>query len=247
MDDEKKRDLLYLSIRRFDLSFLIKSVMINHFFQSLFSFYLWEESSGDANPFKSFPHKEGTLIEEMYQEFLNADEKETEKDAVQRKYKVDFTEMKMLKPRVADLRRLSNQGLSFIYASSAHISQYHLQISSVQIDNQLSDHTFDVVFCPVSLPQSTRVLKRRNLENASIFQSKNFIEISAIVQSLASVTRFNYVQVMVQEFMIRAEWSWINTLQGLFTSDLSKYEQSASVLIHQDLETIYKVFYSNFF
>ena len=119
-----------------------------------------------------------------------------------------------------------------MYSSSAHITQFHIKINRIQVDNQLSDHIFDVAFSPVIVPKSIS----DNFE----LQQKSFIEISAIVQSLGSVTRYKYLQVLIQEFMVQVDWGWIQMIIDVFDCEASK-EDSPKIMIAKDLENIMKV------
>ena len=71
-------------------------------------------------------------------------------------------------------------------------------------------------------------------------QQKSFIEISAIKQSLGSVTRFKYIQVLVQEFILQVDFGWITLLLNVFDIENLK-EDSNKISIEKDLEFLYKV------
>lgn len=106
-----------------------------------------------------------------------------------------------------------------------------MKINRIQIDNQLPDHIFDVAFSPVIVPKS--------VYNSYELQQKSFIEISAIIQSLGSVTRYKYLQILIQEFMIQLDWGWICHIMNLFNIEASK-EETTKTLMAKDLENIFK-------
>lgn len=110
--------------------------------------------------------------------------------------------------------------------------QYHAKINRIQVDNQLSDHVFDVVFSPVIVPKS--ISERFELQQMSL------IEFSAIIQSLGSVTRFKQLEVLIQEFMIQVDWGWISQILSLFDIE-TKQEDSLAIMIAKDLEAMSKV------
>ena len=128
--------------------------------------------------------------------------------------------------------RASNRGLWVLFSKSAHITQFHIKINRIQVDNQLPDHIFDVAFSPVIVPKSVS-------DNYEL-QQKSFVEISAIIQSLGSVTRYKYLQLLVQEFMIQVDWGWIQMILNVFDFEPPK-EDSAQTMITKDLDNLIKV------
>lgn len=164
----------------------------------------------------------------MYQLYLNLPEGSS--DILCRKnYEVNFSTMKLLRPRSVKLRRFAKQGLWFRYSASEHITQYQLKINHVQVDNQLPEHFYNVAFSPVNT-------SRESCEKNEL-QQKNFIEFTAIVQSLASVKRYKYVQLLIQEFMLQVDWGWVSQVSSLFDYEMAR-DQSVRALIKQDLEEI---------
>ena len=126
-------------------------------------------------------------------------------------------------------RRTSNRGLWFLYSSSQHITQYHLKINRIQVDNQLTDHIFDVAFSPVIVPKS--------ISDNYELQQKSFVEISSIIQSLGSVTRVKYFQILMQEFMVQVDCGWISMIINVFDYETTT-ELTQKAMIAKDLETM---------
>ncbi|KAJ6225422.1 hypothetical protein RDWZM_003967 [Blomia tropicalis] len=211
IDNEKKKDFLYLTIN---------------------STSTWEERKGETKHFKELSIKENNILEELYQSHKQS-LSNNDSNSIKRMegYEIDFSKMIMLRPRLSFLRRASNRGMWFLYSSSDHIKQYHMKINRIQIDNQLPDHIFDVAFSPVIVPKS--------VYNSYELQQKSFIEISAIIQSLGSVTRYKYLQILIQEFMIQLDWGWICHIMNLFNIEASK-EETTKTLMAKDLENIFK-------
>ena len=188
---------------------------------------MWEGSE-NGSAFKTLSVKETTILEEMFQ--LHMKLPVGSSDILCRKgYEVNFSQMKLLRPRSIQLKRFAKQGLWFRYSASEHITQYQLKINTVQVDNQLPEHFYNVAFSPVNT-------SRESFEKNEL-QHKSFIEASAIVQSLASVKRYKYVQLLVQEFSLQVDWGWVSQVQSLFDF-VPDRDQSVGALIRQDLQTM---------
>lgn len=249
-----------------------------------FSSYIWEESpvddetnDNDTNGiphFTELPPKDSVALEEMYQLYrVNAHDVLTrnapssvfihKRNFFFKNFEASFgEEMCLVQPRQARLRRTSRRGLWFLYSASAHITQFHLKVSSLQVDNQLLEHTFPVAFSPVyqHIPhaQDKKAKKKIKHQNHQKRMTKNhsFIQVIAIVQTMTSVTRYKNVQVFVQEFSLRVDWGWISEILALFNivdvgvggdgvvgigNGTVGQDFSTRMLIYQDLEAIVKV------
>lgn len=117
------------------------------------------------------------------------------------------------------------------YKSSPHITQIRFTINRLQIDNQLPDHIFEVAFSPVIVPKSIS-------DNFDI-NNKGFIEASAIIQKLGSVTRYKVLAILIQEFMVQLDWGWVSQITDVL--DFEPKEESTKTLIVTDLEEINSV------
>ncbi|CAB4054791.1 VPS13A_C [Lepeophtheirus salmonis] len=80
--------------------------------------------------------------------------------------KVNYQEEKIYSPIEGRLRRQFQRGLWFQIRLSAHQRQFHAKINRVQIDNQLRECLFPVIFAPVPLPKSvmSEIFEEENLE-----------------------------------------------------------------------------------
>lgn len=128
--------------------------------------------------------------------------------------------------------RQFNGGLWLKYSKSAHLTQYRAKVNRIQVDNQLPDHIYDVVFSPVIVPKSIS-------DNFNLKQN-SFIEVVAVIQSLGLVTRYQQLEVLIQEFMVQVDLGWINQIMGTVDFETIK-EDTPKMMISKDLETMNKV------
>lgn len=119
--------------------------------------------------------------------------------------KVDFSnpdEMKLLEPYSGILRRNAASGVWLAVSLSEHIIQFHMKVNRVQIDNQMDEFIFGIVMCPVLAPRSL------TMDRAP----KAFFEISTIIQRQFNMLRFNYIAILVQEFLIQIDADFLLAL-----------------------------------
>lgn len=213
VDNEKRKDLLYLTIN---------------------SSFLWESRQEDSKIFKPVSIKENSTLEKLYQHHLKTDQqndKNTKSKLIcSGEYEIDFQKMVVLKPKLEYIRRNSNRAFWVHFSSSEHTKQVHVKLDRIQVDNQLPDHVFNVAFSPVVVPKT--VSDKFELEQ------KSFIEICAIISNHASLTRFKYLQVLIQEFMVQVDWGWVNSLMNVF--DYGSKNEDNSSLIQRDLDNMFK-------
>lgn len=125
-------------------------------------------------------------------------------------------------------RRNANRGLWLTFSSSEHVKNIHLRINDIQIDNQLSDHVFDVVFCPVDIPKS--------ISDKFEIEHKHFIEFAAIICP-GSINRYKHIQLLIQEFLLQIDLGWIYKIMNVFEIEMAK-EETNKDLLKQDMDYI---------
>ncbi len=128
-------------------------------------------------------------------------------------------------------RRLANRGIWISLAMSEHIIQFHMKINRLQIDNQLSDCIFGIVMCPIAPPKTL----------AADQSPKSFIELSTVIQRQATMNRFKYNSILIQEFLIQIDRGLLLSLQDLFEVAVKKLNNKQ--LIAKDLKDILKVLF----
>ncbi|GBM38371.1 Vacuolar protein sorting-associated protein 13 [Araneus ventricosus] len=175
---------------------------------------IWEGRKKKSKRYKPLSVKELEIIEVAYQRYHNEVKvgKKT-KPIVQLdgRIEVDFENMIMLKPLVRCLRRTYVYGLWLQYKTSPHQLQIHARINRLQIDNQLMDCVFPVVLAPVALPKSV----------AAETEPKPFTELSVMLRKAehSAVPQFKYCKILIQEFHIKLDQGFINSILLFFTAD----------------------------
>ena len=154
---------------------------------------------------------------------------------------VDLREGRLLRPKERLLRRSYRSGVELALQSSAHRLHVHARLNRLQMDNQLDDCVFPVVFAPVPPP--------RSLANESI--PHPFVELS-VVQLHPNhhhhlddddggdrVTQFHYFKLLVQECHIRVDMSLVNALGALFVVAAAEDQSEAQILNSVQLDMAY--------
>lgn len=138
--------------------------------------------------------------------------------------KVDFSnpdEMKLLEPYSGILRRNAASGVWLAVSLSEHIIQFHMKVNRVQIDNQMDEFIFGIVMCPVLAPRSL------TMDRAP----KAFFEISTIIQRQFNMLRFNYIAILVQEFLIQIDADFLLALVEFGSLKRNRVESYEKMLI----------------
>nr|XP_046914733.1 vacuolar protein sorting-associated protein 13-like [Dermatophagoides farinae] len=209
VDNEKRIDLMYLSIK---------------------STNNWEYRNDEHKPFKAVSIKENDILEHMYQHYLlkQSNSRATVIKSDYSNYETDFSRMTMLRPRLCYLRRNTNRGLWVTFTSSEHVKNIHVRINGIQIDNQLSDHLYAVVFSPVDIPKS--------ISDKYEIERKHFVEFAAIICP-GSINRYKHIQLLIQEFMLQIDLGWIYKIANVFDIKSAKEETNKELLKH-DMDII---------
>ncbi|XP_076324166.1 LOW QUALITY PROTEIN: intermembrane lipid transfer protein VPS13A-like [Tachypleus tridentatus] len=174
---------------------------------------LWEKCKLKSLSFKPVNVQENILLETGYQQYLNETKLgklTNSKKYLNEKIEIDFSEMLMYKPNKRHIRRTFQVGVWVQYGSSVHHIQLHVKINKLQIDNQVTDCVFPVVFAPVPPPKSVT------------FDStpKPFTEVSIMMRKAehSLLNQFKYFKVLIQEFHVKVDQSFINSLVAFFSS-----------------------------
>lgn len=180
---------------------------------------IWESSKLNHNRFKFLDPKLSIQLEHAYQQCLQESEVNPEVNwhvHVDGKTEVDFKNNLMYKPHKKRIRRTFMTGLWFNMKASPSQMQIHAKINRLQIDNQLYDCIFPVILAPVPPPKSVTA-------NDGI---KPFIEVS-IVQLLmknSQIRQFKYFKVLVQEFHIKLDMGFVNSILEMMQADEASAE-----------------------
>ncbi|XP_054711435.1 intermembrane lipid transfer protein Vps13-like [Uloborus diversus] len=175
---------------------------------------VWESRKKKSKRYKALSIKDGDIIELAYQKYHNeikVGRKPKSRVLLHNRIEIDFEEMVMTKPNVRCLRRTYQTGLWLQYKTSPHQLQLHAKINRLQIDNQLLDCVFPVVLAPVPLPKSI----------AAETVPKPFTELSVMLRKAehSAVPQFKYCKMLIQEFHIKLDQGFINSMLLFFTAD----------------------------
>jgi len=168
---------------------------------------VWENRKNGSKVYRSFVGKEIDLIEAAYQKYLLATQ--TNDEAIERIDKitsnlhVDFSNSRMLKPYQGLIKRTCLTGFWLSLSKSEKMINVHLKMNKIQIDNQLDDHIFATIFCPVPPPKSIQ----------KDFSPKPFIEFSTVIQFNNNRRRFKYFSFLIQEFAVQVDLDFANAIQ----------------------------------
>ncbi|XP_064471874.1 intermembrane lipid transfer protein Vps13-like isoform X2 [Ornithodoros turicata] len=206
VNDNPKREIVYMSI--------------------VGSGVKWEWKKEHKTIFKPMPSKETPLVEAQYQQYQNLCKlgRNPQTEYPVAGYMVNFQDMKANTEPRRDVRRLARPGIWCQYKMSKHQSMIHARLHMLQVDNQIPDCTFPVILTPVII--------RRSLGEGMI--PKPFIETSIIIRQFdySQVRQFKYFKVLIQEFHIRIDQCFVNSLTS-FTS-INEKDTDHEQLIDQD-------------
>ncbi|XP_049842368.1 LOW QUALITY PROTEIN: intermembrane lipid transfer protein Vps13-like [Schistocerca gregaria] len=175
---------------------------------------IWETCKWNGRRFKPLSVRDGASLELAYQRYLQeaaVGQQPPTSVLVDGKVEVDFKAEEMLRPSRRRLRRTYHTGLWMQLRTSPHQTQLHAKINRLQIDNQMFDCMFPVVLAPVPPPRSVAA------DNAL----KPFAEVSIVqrIMERSPVQQFKYFKVLIQEFHIKLDLGFINSLIQLFMAD----------------------------
>lgn len=136
----------------------------------------------------------------------------------------------LLEPTPGQLRRVKNRGIWGYIGYSEHTTQLHFKLSHMQIDNQMSDCLFSTLMSHITAPKSV----------VGDQVPKPFFEYSAIIQRQANQQRYKYLSLLVQEFFIKIEYSFIQHLME-FSNEASTWyyrNYTQKEMIETDLDLV---------
>jgi len=167
--------------------------------------------------FRAMSIRHNSLLEEAYQQYcrnLSTDANTSSRRELDGgKLLVDFRELKVYKPKERYLRRSYRSGVELVYENYCNRRLIHARLNKLQIDNQLEDCVFPIVFAPVPPP--------RSMATESI--PHPFVEISIVellgARQQADVPQYEYFKLLVQECHIRVDMSLVNAVGTLFVNE----------------------------
>jgi len=211
---------------------------------------IWELKQPERRHYQPLPLKDIEVLEAAFKKqqaklqsraaagFVSTDDSKTKTvTKLSRKLKVewpnDLSSLEyptLLEPIHGQLRRVKDRGIWGYIGYSEHTTQLHFKLSHLQIDNQMSDCLFSTIMSPISAPRSV----------VGDQVPKPFFELSAIIQRQANLRRFKYLSLLVQEFFIKIEYSFIQHLME-FSNEASTWyyrNYTHKEMIETDLDIV---------
>lgn len=185
----------------------------------------------NSKRYKQLSLHECTVIEAAYQQFLltEADNPDLAISVVDQKMEIDFRNFAMLKPHKRKLKRSFQTGLWLQQKSSPSQLQFHAKINRIQIDNQMYNCMFPVVLAPVPPPKSVAA-------NQAI---KPFAELSLYQRVIkhSRVQQFKYFKVLIQEFHVKVDLTFINAVMEVLATD-ERTSKEDQLLFETDMKLV---------
>lgn len=196
---------------------------------------IWELKRPDKKHYHPLPYKDIEILEAAYKKQYarlqarnaagyapKSDSKTMTVTKLGRKLKVgwpnnidslDYPVLLEPTDNAGQLRRVKDRAVWGYIGYSEHVTQLHFKLSHMQIDNQTSDCLFSTLM--------SHIIASRSLLGSEQ-TPKPFFEFSSIIQRQANQQRFKYLSLLVQEFFIKIEYSFIQHLME-FSNEASTW------------------------
>ncbi|XP_050421691.1 intermembrane lipid transfer protein Vps13-like isoform X3 [Adelges cooleyi] len=189
---------------------------------------IWEVKKLNASRYKPMTQKECDLIEHAYIRYtrkLAIGENEPIVTIKELNIEVNFEENIIIKPSTRNIRRIYNTGFWLNLQSSDYTSQIHAKINNLQIDSQIDNCIFPVIFAPVPPPKTIALTERKPFMELSIVERLN---------KNSSVKQYKYYKMLIQEFHIKLDIGFINALIKM-TEKYEISEDKRKIVFNEDL------------
>lgn len=189
---------------------------------------IWETKKLSGSRYIPMTQKECELIETSYIRYtrmLAIGENEPIVFIKELNIEVNFAENVVTKPSKKNIRRIYNTGFWLNLQSSDYTSQIHAKINNLQIDSQIDNCIFPVVFAPVPPPKTIAQTER-----------KPFVELSIVerLNKYSSVKQYKYYKMLIQEFHIKLDIGFINAIIKM-TEKYELSEEERLTMFNEDL------------
>ncbi|XP_029017431.1 vacuolar protein sorting-associated protein 13A isoform X2 [Betta splendens] len=176
---------------------------------------VWELKPKKKNRWKTLSTKEVEMLENGYKLYLDSAPIDHAIVDLGNDFQVSFTpsgtDMRMLQPCDAPLRRHFLPGVKVEYSVSPRQRAYRVQIHRIQIQNQLAGAIFPYVFYPVKLPKSITMDS----------EPKPLTDISIVTRAAghSNISRIKYFKVLIQEMDLKLDLGFLYAILDLFTPE----------------------------
>ncbi|VVC40207.1 Hypothetical protein CINCED_3A023147 [Cinara cedri] len=188
---------------------------------------IWETKKLSGSRYKPMTPRECELVEAAFIRYtrkLAIGENEPNVLIKELNIEINFAENIVTKPK-RNIRRIYNTGFWLNLQSSDYTSQIHAKINNLQIDSQIDNSIFPVVFAPVPPPKTIAQTER-----------KPFVELSIVerLNKYSTVKQYKYYKMLIQEFHIKLDINFINAIIKM-TEKYELSEEERLKMFNEDL------------
>ncbi|XP_057687082.1 vacuolar protein sorting-associated protein 13A isoform X2 [Corythoichthys intestinalis] len=195
---------------------------------------VWELKPKKKNRWKPLGNQAAEMLEKRFKEYLESGPVDKAIVDLDNSFQVclspNGTDMRMLQPCDAPLRRHFLRAVKVEYSVSPRQSAYRVQIHHIQIQNQLPGAIFPYVFYPVKLPKSITMDA----------EPKPLTDISIVTRAAghSDISRIKYFMVLIQEMDLKLDLGFLYAILDLFSSEVARDSsiQQEVELFQKDLE-----------
>uniref|UniRef100_A0A3Q2Y8Q4 Uncharacterized protein n=1 Tax=Hippocampus comes TaxID=109280 RepID=A0A3Q2Y8Q4_HIPCM len=190
---------------------------------------VWEMKPKKKNRWKPMSNEVADMLEKSFKEYIESGPIDKAIVDLDNSFQVclspNGTDMRLLQPCDAPLRRHFLPGVKVEYSVSPRQSSYRVQIHHIQIQNQLPGAIFPYVFYPVKLPKSVTMDA----------EPKPLTDLSIVTRAAghSDISRIKYFKVLIQEMDLKLDLGFLYAILDLFTPEDASVE-----LFEKDVEYI---------
>ncbi|RXM33331.1 Vacuolar protein sorting-associated protein 13A [Acipenser ruthenus] len=176
---------------------------------------VWEAKPKHKSRWKPMRVNQTDLLESAFREYIDSGPVDNLIVNLEPNFQVCLTptatDMKMLLPHEAAIRRNFLPAVKVEHNISARQKSYRVQIYRIQIQNQLPGAIFPFVFYPIKPPKSVTMDS----------EPKPLADVSIVTRSAghSDISRIKYFKVLIQEMGLKLDLGFLYALSELFTQD----------------------------
>ncbi|XP_077417334.1 intermembrane lipid transfer protein VPS13A isoform X1 [Vanacampus margaritifer] len=192
---------------------------------------VWELKPKKKNRWKPLDAEAAEMLEKSFKEYVESGPVDHAIIDLDNSFQVclspNGTDMRLLQPCDASLRRHFLPGVKVEYSVSPRQSSYRVQIHHIQIQNQLPGAIFPYVFYPVKLPKSVTMDA----------EPKPLTDLSIVTRAAghSDISRIKYFKVLIQEMDLKLDLGFLYAIL-----DLSSPEDASATSVQQEVELFEK-------
>ncbi|KAM4746510.1 intermembrane lipid transfer protein VPS13A isoform 2-T2 [Anableps anableps] len=176
---------------------------------------VWEIKPKKKGRWKTLSTEEAEMLEKRFKDYTESSPIDNCIADFENNFQVCFTpsgsDMHMLQPVDAPLRRHYLPGVKVEYSISPRQRAYRVQIHRIQIQNQLQGAIFPFVFYPIKLPKSI----------AKDTEPKPLVDLSIVTRTAghSDISRIKYFMVLIQEMDLKLDLGFLYAILDFVTPE----------------------------